>query len=152
MTEPIEDEKADNKQMKLRYAGVCRLCRRNIPARNLVIYERSPKTVRCLECLAEVSLSNEASPETTIVSDALAPVDVIDDRGVAGSSARREYAHRKAKDEEHLRQWWGKLAGIAVALTDEKLGKAPPLAPGSGSLPLRIRGGLLLDSRQPCRC
>ena len=40
--------------------------------------------------------------------------------GVAGSSARREYERRKAKDEERLRQKWGKLGGIAVALSDEK--------------------------------
>ena len=43
-----------------------------------------------------------------------------EDAGVAGSSARREYERRKAKDEERLRQKWGKLGGIAVALSDEK--------------------------------
>ena len=43
-----------------------------------------------------------------------------DEAGVAGSSARREYDRRKAKDEERLRQKWGKLGGIAVALSDEK--------------------------------
>lgn len=42
------------------------------------------------------------------------------DSGVAGSSARREYERRKAKDEDRLRQKWGKLGGIAVALSDEK--------------------------------
>ena len=40
--------------------------------------------------------------------------------GLAGSSARREYERRKARDEERLRQKWGKLGGIAVALSDEK--------------------------------
>ena len=42
------------------------------------------------------------------------------DAGVAGSSARREYERRQAKDEKRLRQKWGKLGGIAVALSDEK--------------------------------
>lgn len=42
------------------------------------------------------------------------------DSGAAGSSARREYERRKAKDEQRLRQKWGKLGGIAVALADEK--------------------------------
>lgn len=41
-------------------------------------------------------------------------------RGVAGSSARREYERRKAKDEERLRQKWGRLGGIAVALSDDR--------------------------------
>ena len=44
----------------------------------------------------------------------------VEDAGVAGSSARREYERRKARDEERLRQKWGKLGGVAVALSDEK--------------------------------
>lgn len=40
--------------------------------------------------------------------------------GAAGSSARREYARRKAKDEERIRAKWGRLGGIAVALSDER--------------------------------
>ena len=42
------------------------------------------------------------------------------DPGDAGSSARREYERRKAKDEARLRQKWGKLGSVAVALSDEK--------------------------------
>ena len=48
------------------------------------------------------------------------PVVVVDDGDVAGSSARREYERRKGQDEERLRQKWGKLGGIAVALSDER--------------------------------
>jgi hypothetical protein len=44
----------------------------------------------------------------------------FEDAGVAGSSARREYERRKAKDENRLRQKWGKLGDIVVALSDEK--------------------------------
>ena len=36
--------------MKLRYAGVCRVCEAELPARVQAIYERSTKTVRCLDC------------------------------------------------------------------------------------------------------
>jgi hypothetical protein len=43
-----------------------------------------------------------------------------DDSGVAGSSARREYERRKAKDEEKLREKWGRFGGLAVALSDER--------------------------------
>lgn len=38
----------------------------------------------------------------------------------AGSSSRREYERRKANDEARIRERWGKLGGIAVALSDEK--------------------------------
>lgn len=40
--------------------------------------------------------------------------------GVAGASARREHARRKANDERRIRERWGRLGGIAVALSDEK--------------------------------
>lgn len=102
--------------MKLHYAGVCRLCGADLPAKDEAIYERSTKTVRCIEC-----------PTGTAVVDVVTeldstPVDAAPDTdaGIAGSSARREYERRKAKDEERLRQKWGKLGGIAVALADEK--------------------------------
>ncbi|WP_228389295.1 nuclease-related domain-containing protein [Cumulibacter manganitolerans] len=46
--------------------------------------------------------------------------DVSRDAGDAGGSAWREYERRKARDEERLRRKWGRLGGLAVALSDEK--------------------------------
>ncbi|GAB3569087.1 hypothetical protein GCM10027405_31700 [Arthrobacter alkaliphilus] len=40
--------------------------------------------------------------------------------GVAGSPARREYERRTAKDEARLREKWGRLGSLAVALSDER--------------------------------
>lgn len=100
--------------MKLRYAGVCRLCETELPARADAIYERLTKTVRCVECPTTVQGVADA-PHVEAPAVEAPPEDV----GVAGSSARREYERRKAKDEERLRQKWGKLGGIAVALSDE---------------------------------
>lgn len=42
------------------------------------------------------------------------------DISAAGASARREYERRKAKDEQRTRQQWGRLGGLAVALTPER--------------------------------
>lgn len=102
-------------RMRLRYAGVCRLCGIELPANVDAIYERTTKTVRCIECPTE-SESVEADRILEGEPDEVAPVH----SGTAGSSARREYERRKIKDEERLRQKWGKLGGIAVALSDEK--------------------------------
>lgn len=102
--------------MKLRYAGLCRRCGTELPARAEAIYERKTKTVRCVECPTKVQGVAELHQAKALAVDA-PPEDV----GIAGSSARREYERRKAKDEEQLRQKWGKLGGIAVALSDEKL-------------------------------
>lgn len=105
------DSPDQDKRMKLRYAGACRLCGMVLPARMEAIYERTTKTVRCLECpiSGTVEVPHSASVELS-----------VPDAGAAGASARREYERRKAKDEERLRQKWGKLGGIAVALSDEK--------------------------------
>lgn len=40
--------------------------------------------------------------------------------GTAGASARREHERRTAKDRARLREQWGPLGGIAVALTPER--------------------------------
>jgi hypothetical protein len=104
-----------DKRMKLRYAGVCRLCGTDLPAKEEAIYERSTKTVRCVECPSEVTVA-----DVVIVGELTLVERTQEEERVAGSSARREYERRKARDEERLRQKWGKLSGIAVALSDEK--------------------------------
>lgn len=38
----------------------------------------------------------------------------------AGASARREHERRKARDEAALRDRWGRLGNVAVALSDER--------------------------------
>ena len=43
-----------------------------------------------------------------------------EDRGQAGASARREYERRRARDEKRIRDDWGRLGGLVVALTPER--------------------------------
>ncbi|MUU73518.1 NERD domain-containing protein [Pseudarthrobacter sp. GA104] len=100
--------------MRLRYAGACRGCGASLPAGTEAIYESETKTVRCVECATEA---------TEIMSPDLEPPGdepSANESGVAGSSARREYERRKAKDEEKLREKWGHFGGLAVALSDER--------------------------------
>lgn len=163
----MTDQVVDEKRMKLRYAGICRLCGVELPARHEAIYERGLKSVRCVECpsasapdkeVANEALAYEgvtqepgvvpkraAAPEVTgppvqpeptfnyedsnllaIANRAqqiqLPPVDEqpADTTSVAGASARREYERRRANDEAKIREKWGRLGGIAVAISDEK--------------------------------
>lgn len=102
------------KQMRLRYTGVCRLCGASLPSGTEAIYERETKTVQCLEC------ATEAGETTSNVLEPPGYDSLSTESGVAGSSARREYERRKAKDEEKLREKWGRLGGLAVALSDER--------------------------------
>jgi hypothetical protein len=103
------------KRMRLRYAGRCRVCGTELPAKSDAIYERTTKTVRCVACRTTCAARNELA-EASFTQ--LPPVTL--EHGVAGASARREHERRKAKDEERLRKKWGRFGGIAVALWDER--------------------------------
>jgi hypothetical protein len=88
----------DDKRMKLRYAGTCRLCGTPFAAGADAVYERSLKTVRCLECTT-------ATPTPEV--------------GTAGASARREYERRKDNREQRIRKSHPKLGGLILALSDD---------------------------------
>jgi len=98
------DPAAGAKRMRLRYAGTCRVCGEDLPARTEALYERSTKTVRCLD------------HEVGVPADG--PLDVIDP-GKPGASARREFERRHARREERIRDAHPKLGGLIHALTDD---------------------------------
>lgn len=100
--------------MRLRYAGRCRLCGTSLPAHAEAVYEPATGTVRCITCpVVTEPVTSRAEPDD-LRSQRIAG------SGVAGSSARREYERRKAKDEERLRLKWGRFGGLAVALSSER--------------------------------
>ncbi|CAN7346676.1 nuclease-related domain-containing protein [Microbacterium sp. LjRoot45] len=88
----------DDKRMALRYAGICRLCGASLASGSVAVYERSLKTVRCVECTSEL----------------IAP-----DTDSAGASARREYERRKSSREQRIRDAHPKLGGLILALSDD---------------------------------
>lgn len=93
--------------MRLRYAGVCRICEIDLPARTEAIYERSTKSVRCL--------AHEEPAELIGPPGAEAPIDI----GVPGASARREFERRKARREKRIREKNPRLGGLILALSDD---------------------------------
>ena len=99
--------------MRLRYDGVCRVCDAELAARVEAIYERSTKTVRCLDCspapsVVEVRAQRASTPHPE-------PLDP----GTPGASARREYERRQARREARIREKHPKLGGLILAVTDE---------------------------------
>ncbi|WP_404433893.1 NERD domain-containing protein [Microbacterium lacus] len=92
--EPGQDEK----RMRLRYAGICRLCGAALSTGSDAIYERHSKSVRCVTCEAE-------------------PVALSD--GVAGASARREHERRRDAREARIRTNYPKLGGLILALSED---------------------------------
>jgi hypothetical protein len=113
-------ERADEKQMKLRYAGVCRVCDAHLAARVEAIYERSTRTVRCLDCGIDPLVEEGPLPllvEEGVLRPSRNPEPI--DPGTPGASARREYERRKAKREARVRDKHPKLGGFILAVTDE---------------------------------
>jgi hypothetical protein len=95
--------------MKLRYAGVCRLCGAELAARSEAVYERSTRTVRCVDC----SPGEPTSPVEPVATPE--PIDV----GTPGASARREFERRRVTRETRIREKHPKLGGLILAVSDD---------------------------------
>ena len=116
--------------MRLRYAGACRVCGFELPAKVEAIYERTTKTVRCVSHdvrpAVEPAVVEVVDPTVVEVVEP-AVVEVVDpavvevvESGTAGASARREFERRKAKREERIRTKHPKLGGLMLAVSDEQ--------------------------------
>lgn len=125
---PPVDGGIDEKTMRLRYAGACRVCGTALPAGTEAVYERTTKTVRCLSHDAgspadadghQRDESAAASVEAGPSPEHSPPPETPLDSGAAGASARREFERRKARREERIRTSHPKLGGPILALTDE---------------------------------
>lgn len=98
----------DDKRMRLRYAGTCRLCGRAHDAGADAIYERTLKTIRCVEC----------APGLVDVLTVDVPILEGSNDG-AGASARREYERRRDAREQRIRAEHPKLGRLILALSDD---------------------------------
>ena len=103
----------DEKRMRLRYAGTCRVCGVELPARADAIYERATKTVRCLAHDTSVGVS------VVVVEGPGTDVPEVVESGTAGASARREFERRKARREDGIRSAHPKLGGLILAVSAE---------------------------------
>jgi hypothetical protein len=110
----------DDKRMRLRYAGTCRRCGADLPEGSRAVYERSSRTVRCLEC-------PEGPRATTVVEADAAALAVDQPRddaspapsGSAGGSARREFERRRHARERRVRERHPRIGGFLLAITEE---------------------------------
>ena len=106
--------------MALRYAGRCRDCGTDIPARTVAVYDRSTRTVRCLACQAVASTGAPVVSPADVPQPDTPPVEAAPvDSGTAGASARREFDRRHAKREAQLREAHPHLGGLILAMSDD---------------------------------
>lgn len=117
------------KRMRLRYAGTCCRCAAPLGAKEWALYDRSTKTVFCIECPVDVAVPAErewvdaeqpadvARVDATPAPEPAAPLGVAD--GLAGGSALREYERRSTAREERVRTAHPKIGGLLLALVDD---------------------------------
>ena len=109
----------NEKRMRLRYPGTCRVCGAELSAKVEAVYERATKTVRCVDCW---TASDKGDETLSTVSEPDRAVDLrgeIIDAGTPGASERREFERRQAKREERIRTKHPKLGGLILALGDD---------------------------------
>lgn len=108
------DEGAGEKRMRLRYAGACRVCGGELPARAEAIYESRTKTVRCVvhDVSPAIKPEGEKGPDPAVVA--------VVESGTAGASARREFDRRKVRRAESIRARHPKLGGLILAVSGEQ--------------------------------
>ncbi len=75
------------RQLTLRFDGVCVMCGKSLPKGSEALYDFSIHKPRCLVC------------------------QVIDDPGMAGASAEREFEHRKAARQARVKRQLGDIFG-----------------------------------------
>jgi hypothetical protein len=110
------------KRLALRYAGSCRECGTDLPPRTVAIYDKTTRTVMCLEChegsvVARQERPAEQQPTTPAAAEIVATPPIA--AGTAGASARREFERRQAKRVTQVREAHPHLGGLILALSDD---------------------------------
>jgi Nuclease-related domain len=102
-----DPQHAETRKLQLRYAAACTRCGRNLAKGEEALYDPSKRTVRCIVC--ESAAANAAGP-----------VEALEDSGVPGASADREYKRRKSARDDRVRGRLGDLlGGVVLAISDE---------------------------------
>ena len=115
-------EVGDDKRMRLRYAGTCRACGTGLPAGTRAVYEKTRRTVRCLECPDDTGQAPTVAPRvrTDSVAEPERPSDTETvGSGPAGGSARREFERRRDARERRVRERFPRIGGFLLAVTEE---------------------------------
>lgn len=109
--ETIPPSAAGARVIALRRAGMCEKCGLTVEVAQRAWWQRGHPLVTCLACRPEI----EAVPDATAPPAVDPRADI--DAGVAGGSAMREFQRRRETREARIRERWGRLGGLVLALT-----------------------------------
>lgn len=116
--------------MRLRYKATCSACGSELPPGTEAIWDREAKKATCLGCTGSGETTNEppaiaielaalADPVEANAAEVIVPEPTPLDRGQAGASARRKYERLHDKRETRIRDTYGRLGGVVLALSNE---------------------------------
>lgn len=107
--------------MRLRYAGTCSRCGESLEAGVTADYDRTSKTVACVDCPARRALPERAemtaAPKHAITPDIPSELEVVD--GTAGGSAAREFDRRHDARQQRVRANHPKIGKFLLAVFDD---------------------------------
>jgi hypothetical protein len=144
------------KAIRLRYPTRCAICDGELGRGAEAKWDYEVKRATCLSCLEGGDERPEPQPPADlfdllpeqIAASAEESVTGLDagveelDRGVAGGSAAREWKRRHERREREVRARWGRLGGIALALSEDPHSTSAWAYGANGEVKL----GKLLDS------
>lgn len=109
------------KRMTLRYPGTCSRCGTPLAAGVTADYNRTSKTVACVECPARRAMperaEQSAAPRHAITPDAPPELEVVD--GTAGGSAAREFDRRHEARQQRVQANHPKIGRFLLAVFDD---------------------------------
>ncbi len=109
------------KRMKLRYAGTCFRCGTPLDAGVTADYDRTSKTVACVECPARRAMpersEESAAPRHAITPEAPPELEVVD--GTAGGSAAQEFDRRHDARQQRVQANHPKIGKFLLAVFDD---------------------------------
>jgi hypothetical protein len=133
--------------LRLRYPATCASCGSQLGPGTEAAWNREQKQATCVPCLGARGAKHAA------VNEIRERVEI--DRGEAGGSAAREWRRRRERREQAVRQQYGKLSGVVLALSEDRhsttawaYGAKGERALGELLDPLRTEGMAVLHDRR----
>jgi hypothetical protein len=116
----VDGPRLEGKQMRLRYAGVCRTCASPVAAKSAAVYFASAKQIECLTCFESAASATAPIPDSAPAAPCdVAVPPVAATSGTAGASAQREFARRASKREQRVRERHPRIGGFLLAISDD---------------------------------
>jgi hypothetical protein len=105
------------KVMALRREDVCSICATSLGAGTKAQWDKTAKSVTCLECVEAARRRPDHSMSTPPAAPEGAPLDI----GTPGASARKEFERRRARREQKVEAKWGtgRMGRFAKAVSDD---------------------------------